>query len=411
MKRIAACLFFLVFAAISTPSTASARTFRDSIGANIHFTDPLPGEMDMLAASGLGWVRMDLAWGATETTKGVYDFSHYDTLLHDLDSHHLRALLIFDYGNNIYGAGGRPPYDDAGRTAFANWAVAAVDHFKGRHVLWELWNEPNGDWFWPHHSAGDYAKLALTVDKAIHDRFPHETLIGPATSGIDLDFLETCFKAGCLDYWDAVSVHPYRQTAPETAAPDYTKLRDLIARYAPPGKSIPIISGEWGYSVSWGGYSDDLQAKYAVRELLFNVSRGIPLSIWYDWHDDGVDPKNAEHNFGLTSNPLHAGQTPVYDPKPAYTAVQTMTSTLGDYTFDTRVAAGDPSTDFVLAFKSGRHRRWVAWTPSPTPHSIVLPLRPGQYTIVDWQGHSSTVTADKSGLSITVSDAPEYVAQ
>lgn len=241
-------IFIVVAFSIACATASSARTVRDSIGVNIHFTDPQPGEMDMLAALGVGFVRMDLAWGATERQKGVYDFSHYDTLMSNIDARHMHALLIFDYSNDLYGASGHPPYDDAGRAAFARWAAAAVDHFRGRGVVWELWNEPNGNWFWPHPSAADYAKLAVTVEGTIRQRCPHEMLIGPAVSGIDLSYLEACFKTGCLQYWDAVSVHPYRQSAPETAAPEYAKLRDLIARYAPDRKPIPIISGEWGYS-------------------------------------------------------------------------------------------------------------------------------------------------------------------
>jgi hypothetical protein len=38
----------------------------EGFGVNIHFTDPMPGEMERLAESGLRWVRMDVTWDATE---------------------------------------------------------------------------------------------------------------------------------------------------------------------------------------------------------------------------------------------------------------------------------------------------------------------------------------------------------
>ena len=50
----------------------------ECLGVNIHFTDPKPGEMGMLAVAGFKWVRMDLTWAGTERGKGVYDFSAYD---------------------------------------------------------------------------------------------------------------------------------------------------------------------------------------------------------------------------------------------------------------------------------------------------------------------------------------------
>src|SRR5947209_8256134 len=83
---------------------------------------------------------------------------------------------------------------------------ATAHHFKGRGYLWEMWNEPNIQFWKPRPSADDYAKLALAVGKALRDAEPDEAYIGPATSGIDLKFIETCFKAGCLEYWSAVSV-------------------------------------------------------------------------------------------------------------------------------------------------------------------------------------------------------------
>ncbi len=112
------------------------------MGVNIHFTDAQAGELEMLAAAGFRWVRMDLRWQDTEKSVGIYDFSAYDRLLASLDKFQIRALLILDYGNPLYDHG-LPPSTDEDRLAFARWAVAAVTHFKDRGVLWEIWNEPN----------------------------------------------------------------------------------------------------------------------------------------------------------------------------------------------------------------------------------------------------------------------------
>src|SRR4051812_2468693 len=53
----------------------------DGLGVNIHFTDPQPGEIKMIADAGFRWVRMDFKWDETETIAGQYDFSAYDRLL------------------------------------------------------------------------------------------------------------------------------------------------------------------------------------------------------------------------------------------------------------------------------------------------------------------------------------------
>ncbi len=185
----------------------------DGLGVNIHFTDPGAGEMEMLAGAGFRWVRMDFAWDATEREKCRYDFSAYDRLLATLDAYKIRAVLIFDYSNRHYD-GGLSPASDEGRTAFARWAAAAARHFRNRGVLWEMYNEPNIGFWKPKPDAMQYVKLALAVGKALHEAEPGELFIGPASSEIALPFLEECFKGGLLDYWSAVSVHPYRQSGP-----------------------------------------------------------------------------------------------------------------------------------------------------------------------------------------------------
>jgi polysaccharide biosynthesis protein PslG len=205
----------------------------DGLGVNIHFIDPRPGELEMLAAAGFRWVRMDFSWESSEREKGKYDFSAYDRLLAALEKDHIRAVFILDYANRHYD-GGLSPSSDTGRRAMARCAVAAAGHFRGRGILWEMYNEPNIGFWKPKPDVNQYAKLALEVGRALRAAEPGETYIGPAASTIDFAFLEKCFQAGLLEYWSAVSVHPYRQGGPEAAAAEYARLRKLIERYLLP---------------------------------------------------------------------------------------------------------------------------------------------------------------------------------
>ena len=380
----------------------------DGLGVNIHFTDPRPGEMEMLAQAGFRWVRMDFAWSGTEREKGKYDFSAYDRLMAALARHKMRALLILDYANRHYD-GGLSPASDEGRQAFARWAAAAAKHFAGRGILWEMYNEPNIGFWKPKPNVQHYTKLALEVGRALRAAAPEEMYIGPATSQIDLAFLEECFKAGLLEYWCAVSVHPYRQTAPETAAGEYARLRRLIDRYAPKGKRIPILSGEWGYSSVWKGMDEAKQGKMLPRQWLTNLANDVPLSIWYDWHDDGPDPKEPEHHFGTVLYPYHAGREPVYDPKPAYRAAKTLTAVLGGFAFNKRLALASED-DYVLLFAKGDQVRLAAWTTAAEPHRAVIPASPGRFQLTGHTGEPlSPLEADAKGLAITLTDAPQYL--
>jgi hypothetical protein len=406
---------------LADPGAIPSGPIPEQFGVNIHFTEGRPGEMDMLATAGFRWVRMDFAWNGTERQQGKYDFSNYDALIAELEKSHARAVFILDYSNPMYDQG-LSPYTEAGRAAFATWAAAAVRHFKGHGILWEMYNEPNGGFWKPKANVDEYAKLAMAVGKALRDAEPGETYIGPATSGVDHKFIEACFKAGCLEYWSAVSVHPYRQIDPESAAKDYQTLRTLIAKYAPAGKHIPILSGEWGYSSVWTNYSEERQGKYLPREMLCDLWQEVPLSIWYDWHDDGTDPKEPEHHFGTVGHAYLKNRQPVYEPKPAYLAMKTLTAQLEGFRYNKRLALGTPD-DFVLLFDragkpdSSRKEsngatdvRLAVWTIAKTPHSVTIPASPGTFTAFDYKGDPlPPLTAEGNGINVMPSDGVQYL--
>ncbi len=391
-------------------SNSAAAEIPEGFGINIDFTDPRPGEIKMLSAAGFRWVRMDLKWDLTEKEPGHYDFSAYDRLIAALKPFDVHTLWILDYGNPLYDHGA-PPRTEATRQAFARWAVIAGKHFAGRGALWEVYNEPNHSMFWPPQAnAQEYVPLALAVGRAFRESLPDEKLIGPATSEIDFTFLESCFKAGLLEYWSAVSIHPYRRSDPETAAQDYCRLREMIKAHTATvkGREVPIISSEWGYSSVWLGFSEERQGELLARSWLTNVANNISLSIWYDWRDDGLDPKEPEHHFGVVFNLYHDNREPVYDAKPAYFAAKTLTTFFRGYRFEKRLEAGGPN-DYVLVFRKGNDLRFAVWTTSGN-HNVLLPLNPGRYTSINYTGEKSgDVTAGANGAAINLTSAPVYL--
>lgn len=360
-----------------SPLLASANEIPEPIipagvGVNIHFVTGHEKDLDLIAAAGIKFIRMDFAWNQIESKKGEHDWSGYDELLANLDKRGISAIFILDYSNPLYEETvtspnpltGKPnettasPQHPESVMAFASWAAASARHFSGRHVLWEIWNEPNGNFWAPKPDARQYSALALVTAKAIRAAEPDATIIGPASASFPWEFLETFLKSGTLNYLDAVSVHPYRDphNPPETAAADYQKLRALIKSSAASDKkkSIPILCGEWGYSTFTGGVSMETQAAYAARQQLSNLLEGIPLSIWYDWKNDGPDPKENEHNFGLVQSDLK--------PKPSYLAIQTLTRELSGYRVVRRLPLADDKDYALLCVNGEGKQKLAAWT-------------------------------------------------
>lgn len=323
-------------------------TVPTGLGVNIHFTGAPARDLDMIQAAGFKFIRMDFTWSAVEREKGVYDFRAYDELTEALAKRGIRALYILDYGNSLYESEQSVRTED-GRQAFARFAAAAAARYRGRGILWELWNEPNISFWKPQPNVDDYMALAKVVFPAIRHADPKALCVAPATSGIPMDFLESCFRQGLLRLVDGVTVHPYRGKPPETVADDIVRLRALMARY---GRTLPVLSGEWGYSSVWKGQDEQLQGRYLARQFLTNLSLGIPVSIWYDWHDDGPDPKESEHHFGTV--------TLDYNPKPAYLAMKRLVGELKGKRFVKRLQSA--TDDYLLLFSDRSRRTIAAWT-------------------------------------------------
>lgn len=366
-------------------------------GVNIHFTQAPERELNLLADGGFRFVRMDFVWSEIEKQKGVYDFSHYDVLVRDMTARGIRILFILDYGNPLYDEG-KAPYTDEGRAAFARFAEAGVKRYAGKGILWEIWNEPNVLFWQPKPNVEDYAKLAHLVIDTIRRVAPGEFIVAPASASFPWDFMETLGQRGVLAKLDAVTVHPYRQQPPETAESDYRRLRLLLDRYSP-RKHLPILSGEWGYSDISTGMDMQKQARYLPRQWLSNLANDVFLSIWYDWKNDGEDPKEPEHHFGTVYHDLR--------PKPAYIAAKTLTSTLNGYRYLRRVALPNPN-DYLLLFRKGEALALAAWT-TDDPHPITLSLPRGTVQAVDNMGKARSMNVTGAPFVLDLSQEPQYL--
>lgn len=373
------------------------RVIPDSIGVNIHFTGREDEHVTRIAEAGLKFIRMDIWWSVVETTKGSYDFTAHDQLVDSLAERGIRPVFILCYGNPLYD-GGDAPHTDEGRAAFARYAAACAAHFRGKGVIWELWNEPNGAHFWrPAPNAEDYISLAKVVYPAVRKADPNAFMMGPALAGPGFDYLEDLLKRGLLDYVDALSVHPYGSVRPEDAYRYYETCRGLLRKYGPKDRELPIVSGEWGFSAV-KGITVDMQGQYLARKFLVNLANGIALSIWYDWIDDGPDPEEKEHHFGILF--LDGSE------KPSYKAVQTLTAELAGYRFTARLDSADE--DHLLLFTNGSRTCLAAWT-TGAPHKITLPVDVDGFTSVGLLGERTELQAKKGWLEMELSGSVQYV--
>jgi polysaccharide biosynthesis protein PslG len=421
MKNTAASLLVLLPWTLTAAPDFPPLEIPEGVGVNIHFTRGHERDLDLIATAGFKFIRMDFSWGGTERRKGEYNWGDYEELTGNLEKRGLRAIYILDYSNGLYedtivsrdpisGKETRSiaaPRKPESREAFARWSAAAAAQFKGRRVVWEIWNEPNIGFWRPEPKVEDYTQLVLATSKAVRTLDPDATIIGPASSGFPWAFFESMFKDGTLESLDAISVHPYRgySQGPETAAKDYLRLSALAARHAPKGrKPLPIISGEWGYATHGkGGVTLETQAAFVARQQLANLHAGIPISIWYDWKNDGIDPNEGEHNFGTVSNNLAF--------KPAYTAVKTLTRQLAGFRVARRLDAGHDDAWVLLCVDTNGNQKIAAWS-TGQPREAVLDLKglsPGDVSAVDVSGQPVTLQVEADRLRLALQAGPQYI--
>ena len=391
-------------------------------GVNIHRlrgADVNPSDLDTIVNAGFTFVSEDIRWSEVEKVKGEYDFSGFDALMAALSERGLRPLYFLDYGNLLYEDERRAVRTEEGRQAFAAFSAAAAGRYAGKGVIWQIWNEPNLSNFWhPEPNIDDYFSLVQLAVESIRDADPAAVITAPGST-IDLGFLEGLFQRGLLDLVDGVSVNPFRAAnAPETAAPGYGDLwkrtgaldlppdlgrvEALIAKYAPAGKSIPIVFTGWGYpgdpQVSFGGDSlRTLQGRYLPRAFLVSLWLEVPVMQWFNLND----PPDPEGNalYGLISGD---GM-----PKPAYNAARTLMVTLDGFEYDRRIEIGSPYV-FVLRFTDNGQNAYAMWTASAA-REVTLPLPPGSGRLVSIFGNERAVTWDTDGLSVRITGDPRYL--
>lgn len=217
-----------------------------------------------------------------------------------------------------------------------------------------------------------YAALVGETSAAIRGADPHGEIIAGAlffgfaeaveTFQLGIGgprFLDRLAMTGALQLVNGVSLHFYRLGAPESVAIDVGRARAILDRA---GYSLPIWSGEWGYSTydpnapTTGAnflpaVSHERQASYIARMLLTNYQLGLRRSVIFKDRDDShPDPGNIEHHWGLMFADL--------SPKPSLRAVATLAAPVGDAGAPKSLALG--AREHGLVFRCPDGRRIVA---------------------------------------------------
>ena len=234
----------LVMFCLSLAGEAMCQVTPFSICAHLNGGDEYANrvrEFGLMQAAGIRGARVDFPWDYFEPQKGKWQFEVFDKIIADAKTHGVTLDPILDY--NVDWA--FPAHEH-----LADWCEyvrTVVTRYQGDLRHWEVWNEPNIEFWKPKPDALQYTALLKATYETIKQVNPDLQVVYGGTAGIPFDYLRKSFEAGALKSCDILAVHPYRYPqSPDTSnlVEDLRKTRDLVTEF---GGKQPIWITEYGW--------------------------------------------------------------------------------------------------------------------------------------------------------------------
>ena len=335
---------------------------------------------------GVGAVRDGVAWTEIEKAPGVYQFtSPKVSWIDNVIDGGFPITLLFDNTNPLYD-GGKTPYTDAGRAAYAKLIVATLDRFPRVKTI-EVGNEYNAFNFVTGPVLSDgyparqkyYYETLKSVYTAVKASHPDVKVLGGAALAIPVGYFKPLFALGGLNYMDGIVVHPYT-TDPEQLDKQLTVLKSAMGASAK-----PIHMTEFAQELD--SVSDT--ADYLVKSIAVMASAGVAEADWYALRQQGGANDIWYKNVALAS--FSGGILP---PGQGFKVMSTQVLAKG--------AGRRISTDpFTYVYQFGQNAM-VVWG---DPRSLTVKASAKYYNSQGVEITQPTTIAAKSPI-IIVSDTP-----
>jgi hypothetical protein len=291
--------------------------------------------LDLIAATGAKWVRLDFGWCSVEETgRGkVSDWylKRTDFVVDAARARGLKVLLTL-WCTPSWANGGQarhvPPTNDAD---YADIARRMAAHFRGRVAAWEVWNEPNLGSFWLNADPVRYAQLLRAAYPGFKAGAPETPVVFGGPSNNDVAFIRSAYDAGAKGSFDVMATHPYMGIADQPPSTPMTggkwdyllftsvsAVRDLMVARGDADKQIWFTEFGWSSHDNWDGISnwqrgvtEQQQADYLI-EALEIVRRDYPYVGPMFWYNDRAKATSDVHQVGYALFTRDYGLKPVY---------------------------------------------------------------------------------------------------
>lgn len=179
-------------------------------------------QLDMMQSIGVQNIRIGLYWAEIEPTEGNFRWDKADYIIQQAYDRGMGVLA----GINETPAWAGTPIGSGtpSTTDYSQYVTTLAQRYKGKISAYEIWNEPNANFFLDPVSPANYTALLKAGYSAIKAVDPSITVIGGvlgsgqtktddsgAIATMDpTEFLQGMYDAGAHGYFDALSFHPYK---------------------------------------------------------------------------------------------------------------------------------------------------------------------------------------------------------
>ncbi len=386
-------------------------------------------EIAAAALVGAKTIRSNPSWGQIQPARDQWRWELMDDMLATFDSFNIecQALLAYtphwaadpalvaDKKDNNRNITRSAPDPEAWRTFVSTYAT----RYKGRIPLWEPWNEPDLG-FW-RGTTDQYIQLATIALDEIRRADPAAKVMSGGFATLkphagrfrNPDLHERVMRTlGPRFDYHAVHEHSAFDIFSRLVDGPYTTFRAKLPQPVP-----PLFFNETALTAIGGPDSEKKQALNLVKKAIFSRARGAVGYLWYDLRNDGTDPGNGEHNYGIITRD--------FQPKPVFTAFNTLARHAIPRPFLRQIEAGPdrwfflhgdapatPATPATLGALDASSLLLVFWNDDIASQNEQLLLRlPGatRATLIDINGNATPLPLTGHTVVVNAATTPLYL--
>ena len=303
------------------------------------------------------------------------------------------------------------------------WHRRYAEKYGAQIDVYDLMNEPHGHWgavLGGSWNGGDWLKMFAVYGRQVTDAI-QQADPGAKVLWEDIDQLlwyKQWPKLGVADKIAYISPHSYNlhRSAPLPeqqfiiAGDQFKPFREFCRQNELPWK---VWAGEVGFSSFqrtqttptpfYTSNTETPQAEKLVRMMVLQLYAGMEKIFWYDFQNDGRDPHNPEHNFGLIT----------YDelPKPGLAAYANLIHRLrGSRWYGRYATPGEVCETLAFTPLDSPTSTLIAWArDGAQDQQLLLKTDVPEVNVTDIYGRSRRLVTENGVMKLPLGPSPVYV--